>query len=329
MTMREVAELAGTSSAAVSRYLNGGYISEDKAARIKAAIEQTGYVPSSQARSLRTGSSRLIGVIAPKINSESISRITSGIGRVLHDRGYQMLLADTDNSPEQELAYLEVFQSHPVDGIILIGTVLTERHRAFFDAARVPVVVVGQRARGYTCVYHDDRGAACALAQRIASSGARRIAYIGVDRIDEAAGAAREDGFRAGLAYAGIEFDEALRRESPFSVEGGYQAASDLLDRAGTVDFIACATDTIAAGAIQALHEHGVATAADRVSGFGDNQFLRAVTGGILTVHLAFLRSGIEGAQLLLDRVCDARASEPYEARELMLGYELVGCQDL
>lgn len=325
MTMREVAELAGTSSAAVSRYLNGGYISEDKAARIKAAIEQTGYVPSSQARSLRTGSSRLIGVIAPKINSESISRVTSGIGRVLRDCGYQMLLADTDNSPEQELSYLEVFQSHPVDGIILIGTVLTDRHREFLDAARVPVVVVGQRARGYACVYHDDRGAACALAQRIAELGARRVAYIGVDRVDEAVGAAREDGFRAGLAYAGIEFDDVLRRESPFSVEGGYRAASELLDCAGMVDFIACATDTIAAGAIQALHEHGVPAAADRVSGFGDNQFLRAVTGGILTVHLAFLRSGIEGARMLLDRVADVR---PHDPQELMLGYELVGRQD-
>lgn len=325
MTMREVAELAGVSSAAVSRYLNGGYISEDKAARIKAAIEQTGYVPSSQARSLRTGSSHLVGVIAPKINSESISRITSGIGRVLRDRGYQMLLADTDNSPEQELSYLEVFQSHPVDGIILIGTVLTDRHRAFLDTARVPVVVVGQRVRGYACVYHDDRGAACALAQRIAATGARRIAYIGVDRTDEAAGAAREDGFRAGLAYAGVEFDESLRRVSPFSVEGGYRAAGDVLACAGAVDFIACATDTIAAGAIQALHEHGVAVAADCVSGFGDNQFLRAVTGGILTVHLAFLRSGIEGAHMLLDRVADARSHEP---QELMLSYTLVDRQD-
>lgn len=66
----------GVSSAAVSRYLNGGYISADKAERIKQAIELTGYVRSSQARALRTGSTKLIGVIVPKINSESVSRIT-------------------------------------------------------------------------------------------------------------------------------------------------------------------------------------------------------------------------------------------------------------
>lgn len=76
--MKDVAELAGVSSAAVSRYLNGGYISADKAERIKHAIELTGYVRSSQARALRTGSTKLIGVIVPKINSESVSRITAG-----------------------------------------------------------------------------------------------------------------------------------------------------------------------------------------------------------------------------------------------------------
>ena len=101
--MKDVAELAGVSSAAVSRYLNGGYISADKAERIKQAIELTGYVRSSQARALRTGSTKLIGVIVPKINSESVSRITAGIGQVLGRRGYQMLLANTDNAADREL----------------------------------------------------------------------------------------------------------------------------------------------------------------------------------------------------------------------------------
>ncbi len=95
--MKDVAELAGVSSAAVSRYLNSGYISADKAERIKHAIELTGYVRSSQARALRTSSTKLIGVIVPKINSESVSRITAGIGQVLGRRGYQMLLTNTDN----------------------------------------------------------------------------------------------------------------------------------------------------------------------------------------------------------------------------------------
>ena len=115
MTMREVAELAGVSVAAVSRYLNGGYISGDKAARIQDAIDKTGYVRSNQARSLRTGSTRLVGVVVPKINSESISRLTAGVSEALQAAGYQMLLANTANDPACEIEYLELLQRYPVE----------------------------------------------------------------------------------------------------------------------------------------------------------------------------------------------------------------------
>ena len=72
--MKDVAELAGVSSAAVSRYLNGGYISADKAERIKQAIELTGYVRSSQARALRTGSTKLIRSEERRVGKECRSR---------------------------------------------------------------------------------------------------------------------------------------------------------------------------------------------------------------------------------------------------------------
>ena len=75
MTIKEIAKLAGVSSAAVSRYLNGGYVSDEKKEQIKKVIDETGYQPSAQARMLRTKKACLIGVVVPKINSESISRI--------------------------------------------------------------------------------------------------------------------------------------------------------------------------------------------------------------------------------------------------------------
>ena len=65
MTIKEIAQLAGVSSAAVSRYLNGGYISEDKKEKIKSVIEATGYRPSAQARILRTKKACLVGVVVP------------------------------------------------------------------------------------------------------------------------------------------------------------------------------------------------------------------------------------------------------------------------
>ena len=133
MTIKEIAQMAGVSSAAVSRYLNGGYVSEQKKEQIRKVIEKTGYQPSTQARILRTGRAHLVGVVAPKINSESISRITAGIEKVLSERNYQMLLAGTDNTPAKEIEYMRLFENYPVDGIMLVGTMITAEHRRFLN----------------------------------------------------------------------------------------------------------------------------------------------------------------------------------------------------
>ena len=75
MTVTEIAKLAGVSKACVSRYFNHGYVSEEKRKKIKKVVEETGYVPSKKLQSQIQGNRPTIGVIIPKINSESISRM--------------------------------------------------------------------------------------------------------------------------------------------------------------------------------------------------------------------------------------------------------------
>ncbi len=107
------------------RYLNGGYVSDEKKEQIKKVIDETGYQPSAQARMLRTKKACLIGVVVPKINSKSISRITARIEKVLSERNYQMLCAGTEQTPAKEIEYMRLFENYPVDGIILMGTMIT------------------------------------------------------------------------------------------------------------------------------------------------------------------------------------------------------------
>ncbi|MCR4779545.1 MAG: LacI family DNA-binding transcriptional regulator, partial [Ruminiclostridium sp.] len=82
MNISEFAKEAGVSVSAVSRYFNNGYLADDKRALIENALERTGYVPSYSARTVRSKVTKLVGVILPKLSSESISRITEGISEV-------------------------------------------------------------------------------------------------------------------------------------------------------------------------------------------------------------------------------------------------------
>ena len=79
MTIKEVARLAGVSPAAVSRYLNGGPLSKDKKERVAQAIEETGYRPNLMAKTMRTGKVRQVGVIVPRIMSESVNSLMDAV----------------------------------------------------------------------------------------------------------------------------------------------------------------------------------------------------------------------------------------------------------
>ena len=141
MNISTIAALAGVSPATVSRYLNHGYVSEEKRKKIQEVIEQTGYTPSSSAQTLRTGRNNLIGVIVPKISSESVARMVDGITEAVSHSSYQVLLANTGNNTERELEYLKLFRVNNVDGVIFIGTLMSKKHLAVMRSYKKPIVL--------------------------------------------------------------------------------------------------------------------------------------------------------------------------------------------
>lgn len=318
MTIAEIAARAGVSKTAVSRYLNDGYVSAEKREAIRKVIEETGYVPSRQAQMLRTGQSGLIGVILPRIDSESIGRIVRGISRVLGSSSYQLLLANTENHAEKELEYLDVFRKGRVDGILLVATMLTPAHRRAIRECQVPVVAEGQYLSDASCVYHDDHGAAHALTQELIGAGCRRIAYFGVTTRDKAAGLARRQGFLEGLGEARISVDEALMATCDFSVESGAEACTRLLDSGVDFDGIFCATDSIAIGAKKWLEEHGRHIPTDiALAGIGHSRLSELVRPRLATAHYYYQSSGEEAARDLLEIIEQGIDRK----KQLMLGF--------
>ena len=83
-----------------------------------------------------------------------------GISDILTRRGYQLILANTNNDVEEELKYLSLFKERQVDGVVLIATMFTRKHKQMLKDYKVPIVILGQHLDGYPCIYQDDHKAA-------------------------------------------------------------------------------------------------------------------------------------------------------------------------
>lgn len=322
MDINEIARLAGVSRATVSRYLNNGYVSQEKRRLISRVIQETGYVPSQSAQQLRTGKTNLVGVIIPKINSQSVARMVAGITEGFVGTDYQMLLANTNNSPDEELRYLRLFaDQNRVDGIIFMATVITSEHLKVMRALTTPLVILGQDLEGYNCVYHDDYRASFEVS-RFALRSCRQPAYIGVLPDDIAAGEMRHRGFTDACRAAGITPLPEAQVIGNFTVESGYLCCEQLMDTVPDIDTISCATDDIAFGAITCLAEYGHRVPDEvQVTGIGDSELSRILVPSLTSAHLFYKTSGREAAKMLVAAM-DGGDEIP---RELKMGYEIYG----
>ncbi len=326
MTITEIAEMAGVSVSAVSRYLNDGYISEEKRRKIKAVIDKTGYKPSKQAQILRTKKSKVVGVILPKISSESIARVADGISYVLSEKGYQMLLASTENNPKKEIEYLSLLKNNPVDGILFSASVYDRAHQEALKKLDIPVVIISQRFDDFACVYHDDYGAAKAMTELLLESGKKKIAHIAVTQKDEAAGKNRTEGYKDAMKEYGLEAPEKMMITAGFNMDAGYESMKRLLNRCPELEGVFCATDTLAVGALSCLKDMGRKVPEETaVAGIGHNRLSRVVSPKITTAHLFYRTSGIEAANMLLEMI----ENEDHIYRQTKLGYEVVRAESV
>lgn len=322
MTINEIAKIAGVSNAAVSRYLNGGSLSQEKKARIRTVIEETGYRPDTYAQMLRTKKIRQIGVIVPKINSNSVAAVTAGISKVLSEENYMFLLANTDNNEKRELDYLELFGANRVAGVILLATIITPEHEKKLSESSIPVVLVGQKHKRFPCVYHNDYDAPRELDEMLLKKGCRKFCYIGVTERDVAVGQLRKQALIDACKEYGISKEEIVFVEGTFEQNSGYEMTEKLLKTVTDMDAVVCATDDMAIGCIRALKKHGKRVPEDvSVVGIGDTWSGQVVDPSLTTVHYFYEESGEEAAHMMLDMLDPKGSRMP--VRQTMLGYEL------
>ncbi|MFG6147883.1 LacI family DNA-binding transcriptional regulator [Halobacillus sp. B23F22_1] len=315
-TINDIAKMANVSRTTVSRVLNNnGYVSEEVRKRIMQIVEETGYIPSLSAKSLRTKKSGVIGVIIPRIDTETASRVVSGINEVVAKENFQILLTDTELDKQKEIEYIRLLQSRHVDGIILLATNINEHLISTIQDVELPFISLGQDLPGVTSILYDDYHAAVDMTNMLVSKGHERIAFIGVSEEDPSVGVLRKKGYKDSLAKYGFPVKDLWLETGDFSIESGYEAMKKIIKNSSeelpTAVFVV--TDRMAIGAMEYLREQGFRIPEDiAVAGVGASTMSQYVTPSLTTVDYFNKEAGQKAARLLLEQLKQIKEKERF-----------------
>ncbi len=301
-TIHDVARAAGVSKSTVSRVLRGGdnSVAEQTRLNVLAAMRQVGYSHNAVASSLRTRRSYIVMLMIPNIDNPFWPGVARSLQLALAAAGYAVVYANTDWNASQERSLLEMARRNRFDAIVLNPVAVTPAELA---ALEVPAVVLGLR-RDYADV--DTVGSDSYQGTRDALDylyglGHRRIGFIWAN---QASSRARARAYTDFLAARAIELDEKLIAASPYTAEGGRQAARELalLDDPPTAIF--ASNDVLALAALQELTALGRRVPADiSVMGMDDIEYASISTPPLTTMAKDKSQLGLRAARLVLSRL--------------------------
>lgn len=284
-TIHDVAARAGVSTATVSRILSGVLAGRPETrARVLTAVADLGYRPSGVARSLKLGSTGILGLIVTDILNPFYPELVRAIEDAARSSELAVVLCNGQEDADREAAYLELLAERRVDGVVIASGSLSERHGRWLADAPLPVVLVNCRLADGSrpAILTDNRAAARVAAEHLLGLGHRRIGHITGRPVD----AATEDrlaGVRDAIAAAGLSRDDLIVIEGDGHAAGGERAMYRLRELAPDVTAVACYNDLTAIGAMEALRRQGLRVPRDMsVVGF-DNIGLATLVDPPLT----------------------------------------------
>jgi LacI family sucrose operon transcriptional repressor len=300
-TIVDIAKLAGVAKSTVSRYLNGGSVSEVTKRKIEVVIAETGYTPNAFAQSLKAKRTNIIGTIVPQLDSYEISQTLIGIDEQLRELNYRMLVSNTNQDLNREIENIYTLAKQKAAGIILLATQITDLHLQAISEINIPVLLVGQQHDEIYSLVHDNEEAGYAMGKYIIEQGHRRLAFLGVSETDIAVGVKRKEGFKR--AAREVSNCDVRYFETNSNMSEAVASALAIFD-GFFPSALVCATDDIAIGAVKAAYTKGMHVPANlSVTGFGGYEMTAMMNPALTTVKFYFTRIGKTAAQHIVELV--------------------------
>ncbi len=324
-TLPEVAERAGVSTATAARALGGyGSVRESTRQRVLDAAQELGYRANSLARSMITGSTHTLGVIMSDIENPFFRRSLRGVADTARSRGFEILLANTDEELEKERNAVTLLAERRVDGLVICPADDGDRaHLHSVIESGIPVVLLDRRVRGLSAdtVGIDNRKAARQATERLLAQGHQRIAILtggtpeigerlvrpdmrGIERLTATTVGSRAAGYRDAMRSAGVPVRSEYLSANGYRREDAAAETRLLMSLRQPPTAILAFDSMQSLGALQCFSELALHCPDDvTLLGFDDAEWADVVSPPLSVITQPAYDIGVEACDLLLARI--------------------------
>ncbi|WMC11553.1 substrate-binding domain-containing protein [Oceanimonas pelagia] len=307
-TIKDVARLARVSTSTVSHVLNKTrFVSPEITGRVQQAIDTLNYTPSALARGLKVNQTRTLGMLVSSSSNPFFAEVVQGVEQRCYELGYSLVLCNTQGDRERLGASLDMLQQKRVDGVIVMCTQAKLNDGAFHRHASLPLVLADWGPVDLDADLIKDSGQ---QGGRLATGhllglGHRRIGCI-TGPAGQRASEERLAGFRAAMAAAGLTVRQEWIVDGGFELAGGKAAMERLLALPGRPTAVFACNDMMAAGALRALADAGLAVPGDiSVVGYDNIELARYLVPALTSIEQPKAKLGALAVDTLLARIQD------------------------
>lgn len=321
--IRDVAARAGVSIGTVSNVLNRPEtVSPRSLTKVRAAMEEIGFVPNDVARQLRIGESRTIGMIVLNIANPFFATLAHACETVAEVHGLTVVLGSSDHNQVREERYLELFEKQRVGGLLIAPLAGVSRHIAQLRKRDLPLVIFDPNADPelYCSVVLDGVAAGRLAAEHLIDRGRRRLAFVGGPRYQVQD---RREGFTEVIASRGGTTLE-LYDTADQTIEEGRRVGAQLVQLAPDVrpDGVFAANDSIAFGILQAVMNDSQIRIPEDLSLIGYDDIDYASSVRLTTIRQPLDALATHALRLLREEIEEGPTSHTHE--RLLLAPELI-----
>ena len=326
-TIHDIAKKLNITASTVSRALNDHpRISEATKKAVQKTALKLNYQPNNIAAALRNGHTNIIGIIVPTIDRSFFSSIVRGIEEVANASRYNVMICQSYDQYEREVANVETLLNARVDGIIVSHAKETKEFEHFREVREkgIPVVMIDRTNDNLEAsqVVIDDYLAAFKATEHLIEQGGKKIAHF-TNTLKINIYKERLRGYKEALLAHGLAYDESFVIESDLQLEDGRNSMLKLLSRQPLPDGVFSASAYGIMGALQVLKEKGIKVPEEiALIGFTNEPFTSFSEPALSIVEQHSMRMGNAAAEIFLEEIADEE--KKYIPQKVVLKPELI-----